>query len=348
MGDARRSDLRFWGGAFALVVLVGCAGPSQRLPSQPAQAAARPAVARAPSPAEQRRPGLLGRTPCNDRRVWSTTAWPLSKIAARDVLHHAHQASGGSAPTGAAAEKAARAARGAVFWWMIRAMTVEGNRHNAAALRLQGLTTASGAPLWLVRSGYTLAPDRPGSCFHALVHRAGVRHVLNLYDGEMYNADLEAGESKVVASVGGTYAHPKGGDTWRVDMRRAWKAWRKAAAAAQAGDTGAAAKAAQLRTAYERSRLTAAQRVAGLIQTHLLRPGGAAPAGHVHVHCGGGMHRTGMVVGVLDRCVNRAPMSKVSADYKRHVAWESDTRPGGFEAQNLDFIAHFPCALLKR
>lgn len=53
-----------------------------------------------------------------------------------------------------------------------------------------------------------------------------------------------------------------------------------------------------------------------------------------------------MIVGILQRCLNGASEERVRADYRRHVAWESDREPGGYEPENLDFIFGFDCGLL--
>ncbi|MCO4763207.1 MAG: hypothetical protein KC502_16940 [Myxococcales bacterium] len=276
--------------------------------------------------------GPLSRTSCNDRQIWSTLAWPMSKVAAAALIKHA-EAHGLTLPaTAQARAKLLKSMRGPVFWWMIRSLTVAGGRHNAAALPLRGRTTASGQPLWLIRSGYTAAPTQQGSCYQELVSKAGVRHTLNLYDGEMYTADLDAGERTIVTAAGGTYTHPTG-MKWRAETRSTWKVRKRSATDAQA---------------YVQARSRAFVVVTKLILGQLLAPGGKKPMGHLHVHCGGGMHRTGMVVGVLDRCINGTPMSQVERDYKRHVGWRSAAVPGGFEAQNLDFIRTFPCGPLLK
>jgi hypothetical protein len=58
------------------------------------------------------------------------------------------------------------------------------------------------------------------------------------------------------------------------------------------------------------------------------------------------MHRTGMVFGVIERCLGRASDEAVIARYRRHVAWVSPEQPGGYEQNNVDFILGFDCALL--
>src|SRR5207244_9516797 len=87
--------------------------------------------------------------------------------------------------------------------------------------------------------------------------------------------------------------------------------------------------------------------VARLIKEQILLPNGAPPRGNIHVHCGGGMHRTGMIIGILERCVNHEPPDVIDAHYKHHVAWHSDAQPGGYEPGNLQLIRDFDCSLLE-
>ena len=53
------------------------------------------------------------------------------------------------------------------------------------------------------------------------------------------------------------------------------------------------------------------------------------------------MHRTGMILGVLQKVVNEEPMAAVEASYRYHVGFENEEHPGGFETNNLDFIRYF-------
>lgn len=286
--------------ALTLGLLAGCSAPSRSL-----------------TPATSVTTSDLG--PCRSQTVWSTKVYGLSKTAAADLVRGLY---GEAVPPGAT-KKTQRA----VFWWMIRALLVEGGYHNAAGMELKGYRTAAGEPLRLYRSGYTAAPQRPGSCFHHLVHQRGVRHVLNLYDGPMYTADLDAAEASVVSAQGGQYSRDQ--SHWRDEMRDAWRA------RGTEGDK-----------AYEAARAKAHRAVAHKIR-HLLGIGGEPRRGHLHVHCGGGMHRTSMVVGVIDRCVNGTSAQVLAERYRRHVGWTGPDSPGGYEAQNLDFIESFPCALIR-
>lgn len=213
-----------------------------------------------------------------------------------------------------------------VMWRQIRTLLISGQFNNLGVVPLPSLKTADGRPVVLFRSGFTPSPGQPGSCFESLVGAGGVRHVANLYAGPMVTSDLDAGEKTAISKVSGTYfaardaAHGKA--EWRESMRG--------------------------HADPEKGKREAMLAVAAIINASLLRPGGNKPTGNLHVHCGGGMHRTGMVVGVIDRCLNSTPLAQLESDYKRHVGWRSDADRGGFEAENVAFIRDFDCSLLKR
>jgi len=209
----------------------------------------------------------------------------------------------------------------AILWRMVLTQLVDGELHNLGVVALRGHTTASGGPLLLFRTAFTAEPGREGSCVDSLV-RAGVRHVVNLYAGPMPTQALEAAEAHRVAAAGGTYFSARA-DPESTGFRESLRA-----------DASPEVAQGAMRT------------VARLVNEQILRPGGARPRGHVQVHCGGGMHRTGMVVGVIERCVNGTPMEAVAANFKRHVGWRSTSDPGGFEPKNLEFIERFDCGLI--
>lgn len=48
----------------------------------------------------------------------------------------------------------------------------------------------------------------------------------------------------------------------------------------------------------------------------------AVADGNVLIHCVGGIHRTGVIYGVLQKCVNHVPLDQIVDDYKKHVGWE--------------------------
>ncbi len=210
-----------------------------------------------------------------------------------------------------------------VFWQLVRTVVVEGAQHNLGAVPVRGLRTKAGEPVTLIRSGFTPRPGEKDSCFFSLVTHARVRHVTNLYAGAMHTEDLESAERLSAQAVGGTYTNAREGkgpqSKWRDELR--------------ADDSTA-------------SRREAMQAVAAVVDG-VVHPQGQLPVGNLLVHCGGGMHRTGMVVGVVEKCWNHADMAQIAAGYKRHVAWRSDADPGGYEAANLAFIQDFDCSLLQ-
>ncbi len=93
-------------------------------------------------------------------------------------------------------------------------------------------------------------------------------------------------------------------------------------------------------------RQQAMQSVARLIREQILAPKGGPLKGNVHIHCGGGMHRSGMIAGVVERCVNGEPEAVVAAHYRYHVGYHDAEHPGGLEEGNLRFIRDFDCKLL--
>ena len=88
--------------------------------------------------------------------------------------------------------------------------------------------------------------------------------------------------------------------------------------------------------------------VAKMIRNQVLKPSGQAPQGNLYLHCVGGMHRTGIVFGILQRCINGSTMDEVEEIYRKHTAYVSESDPRGYEPLNLRFIAAFDCSLLKR
>merc|ERR1712107_481861 len=56
----------------------------------------------------------------------------------------------------------------------------------------------------------------------------------------------------------------------------------------------------------------------------ILNPEGKPPEGGILIHCAGGMHRTGMLYGIIRRYINGDPIDDIIADYKRHVDWKAE------------------------
>ncbi len=209
--------------------------------------------------------------------------------------------------------------------WLIR-MTILAGNTNLGALPLDGRTwvdeNGGRHPLVVFRSGYSQSPNHPDSLFQALLEEGQVRHVVNLYDGTLPMADLDKAEREAARVAGATYVKV-------VDLD--YGPWY---ATLSDPDAAPAARAAALES------------LGRLIREQILAPGGAAPRGNVHVHCGGGMHRSGIVIGVLERAINGGTMDEVEARYRLHVDYQGPDRPGGFVQANLDAIADFDPHLL--
>jgi hypothetical protein len=70
--------------------------------------------------------------------------------------------------------------------------------------------------------------------------------------------------------------------------------------------------------------------------------------GNVLIHCYGGVHRTGIIYGVMQKCLNKLPIDKVIEEYKCHTGYESPKLPGGYKAENITIIEEFPCETLEQ
>ena len=217
---------------------------------------------------------------------------------------------------------------GVVFWRLVRAVLVEGNNNNLGVFPLRGHSFRDAAGrkhrVLVFRSGITPSPEATDSCFRSLLEHAGVRHVVNIFDGEIPIADLAAAEARAAAAAGATYHTAS-------DAADGYGPWRDL-----------------LRAHYDdpAARRKATIGVARLIREQILAPDGAPPKGNVYFHCGGGMHRSGMIAGVMERCVNHEPMDVVERHYLFHVGYRDPSHPGGREDGNLRFIREFDCALL--
>ena len=181
-------------------------------------------------------------------------------------------------------------------------------------------------PLLLFRSGTMPDAGQPTSCLNDLLNHAGVRHVVNLYAGPFPLHDFIATEAKVAHTHGATHYNAadhstEGEPEWRTLIEK--------------------------EAHYDAHLQQAMGLAADLINNQVLRPNGEPPKGNILLHCGGGMHRSGMIYGILQRCINQRPMAEIEAIYKYHTEYESDAAPNGYEALNVKFIADFDCGLLR-
>ncbi len=307
-----------------VVALVGCGGRAPA-PVTPAPAIAAEPVDRALLVQAGIERGALA---CNSENRWGQDLRGDAVAGATEMI----EALGAARPS----DPTARAAlhdrlRSMLFWRMVRAVLIEGDNNNLGAIPLAGRTwtDARGTvrPVVVFRSGVTPAPDAAGSCFRSLLEHGRVRHVVNLFDGKIPVADLVAAEQRAAGAAGASYV------TATDEDGGGYGRWREA-----------------LKERYDdpAARAAAFAAIARLIREQILLPGGAAPRGNVHLHCGGGMHRSGIIAGLIEKCVNRTPMDQVVARYRYHVAWRSDAAPGGLEEGNLAVLRDFDCALLEQ
>ena len=218
-----------------------------------------------------------------------------------------------------------------VFWRLVRVTIVDADHHNAGVIRLKGFRwrDANGVshPLLVFRSAMTRIDPGTASCVGSLLKDGGVRHVVNLYDADRIPiGSLLQREEGLSRSCGASYLGPQ----QAVARYGYWRERLRSVAEGTPPDPVAMGD------------------LARLIREQILAPGGLPPRGNVYLHCGGGMHRSGMVMGILDRCVNGASMDEVRRRYLWHTSWQSPDQPGGAEPGNLAVIGAFDCSSLGR
>jgi hypothetical protein len=230
----------------------------------------------------------------------------------------------GASPDPAARKRASHHALG----YLVRSYFEQTRLHNLGVMKLRGLSSrdASGRerPLLVFRSGLVFEEGGgPSACFRSLIEHAHVRHVVNLYTGTFPFRDLIAEEKRFASRLGASYfdANQAPAGNWRQLVEE------------------------EQDFAKNLPRVT--EGLAALIREQILAPGGAPPRGNIYFHCGGGMHRSGMVFGVLRRCINGDPLPLIEEEYRRHTSWRSEREPGGFEPLNLQLIRSFDCGLLR-
>jgi hypothetical protein len=215
-----------------------------------------------------------------------------------------------------------------MMWCMIRAVLIDANNNNFGALVLKDKywTDKEGNrhPLTIFRIAFTPDPQGENSCYRSLLTEGHVKHVINLYDGEMYVDDLVAAERAAAEELGASYVRTAELDYghWRDTIRK------------------------HPEQGPEREKAT--QNVVRLIKEQILMPAGEPPKGNILIHCGGGMHRTGMIIGILQKAINNASMEEIEKTYRYHVGYREKSQKSGFEQGNLDFINEFKKEYLNK
>lgn len=250
---------------------------------------------------------------CNSDVIWRKEIRPLATRAAAELAKKWKLQ---------ASEAELQDGMRIIIGYLVRFLYQVAQPQNLGALPLKGLSySANGKsqPLLIYRSGLMTDSENPSSCFQDLLRVGGVRHVVNLYSGHMPFSQFIDKEAVVARRMNASHKSVQA--RWRELVKKP-------------GD-------------FERNQKQAMAVIARVINEEILNPGGKAPQGNVYFHCGGGMHRSGMVYGILQRCINNAPISEVERDYKRHTDYVSADEKGGYEALNMRFIWEFDCTLLR-
>lgn len=212
---------------------------------------------------------------------------------------------------------------------------------NVGAIVLKNMFDPKGQPIVLFRSQAMVDVDREGSCFRNLLADGGgrVRHVHSIYAGHFPVGDLLDSEKSICAQLRKRRVDERGEDASLpsfADARsyRVPRKWRRLVEKPSDWENP--------------DRVSRAMAICASQILSILRPNGHPPKGNILVHCCGGMHRTGMIVGIIRRYVNGDPIEDIIADYKRHVDWRSHEQPGGYEDLNEKFIREFDLSLFDR
>ena len=147
---------------------------------------------------------------------------------------------------------------------------------------------------------------RNPACLAQLAGTEGVRTIVNLYSGDLIDeGPLASQEAETFKHLGGhSYIHVLGLSDYPTPSETA-----------QDIHARIASTIAQIR---------------------------AAP-GNVLVHCVGGIHRTGEIYGILQKCFNRAAMGAIVKEYIHHAGGRVYGNPE-YRAVNVDIIRSFDCA----
>lgn len=268
---------------------------------------------------------------CTSFTEWSLLVYPNAKRSAglilKDLRPHLK-----ASLSPQQKKKLLKSIRTHVMGAIVRTEILAKRQHNLGVIKLKGRywddTTGVRRPLLVFRGAFTSSPTQPGSCVQFLLNQANVRHLVSLYDGDLLAVeDLRQQEKKAASKVRATYVETR-------DFNKRYGHWRHAL---------------QQKSTFKNPKALrkVMKQVAMLIQDQILRPGGKAPRGNVFFHCGGGMHRSGVLAGVLRRCINQEDMKKITRLHKYHSAYTSAKKMGGYEPLLVRFIREFDCSLLK-
>ena len=246
----------------------------------------------------------------NSNADWSNLAAPAGRIRAQliDLL--------GYQPN----DKQRGKAKHGLIGFFVRELFELKRDDNIGAVVLKGFER----PVILFRGSTMVGVEEQNSTFRNLIEKGNVTNVANLYAGSFPLHDLIAKEAELCGEYG--VAHHD--ERKQVPMRQ----WRKLIDDEE--------------LFFENK--TKSEEIVSQVIKDIVMPGGEAPKGNLFLHCGGGMHRTGMIVGIIRRYFNNDSIEEIKADYQRHVAWKSEDDQGGYEDLNVRFIEEFDLSVLDR
>ncbi|MEE2959237.1 MAG: tyrosine-protein phosphatase [Myxococcota bacterium] len=246
----------------------------------------------------------------NSNSDWSNLAKPSGKIRGRLIELFGYE------PNDALRGKA----KHTLIGHFVRVLFETKRDDNVGAVVLKGYEK----PVVLFRSGTLVGSDTPKSSLKNLINKGNVSNVVNLYAGHFPLHDLIAQEAEICGTMDVGHHNER--------LANPPRQWRKLLDDEQT---------------FEANKEKAMNIVSHVIKD-ILMPQNEVPKGNILVHCGGGMHRTGMIVGIIRRYCNNDSMEDIVADYKRHVAWRSKDDQGGYEDLNIRFIKEFDLSVLEK
>lgn len=63
------------------------------------------------------------------------------------------------------------------------------------------------------------------------------------------------------------------------------------------------------------------------------------------IHCLGGEHKTGIIYGIMQKCINKMPIDQVIHEYELRTG-KMKKISGGSRKEDVDFIKEFPCDMI--
>lgn len=70
--------------------------------------------------------------------------------------------------------------------------------------------------------------------------------------------------------------------------------------------------------------------------------------GDVYIHCFGGVHRTGLLFGIMQKCLNQVTVEEVIDEYRCHAGYTSPKQAGSARKFDEDRIRNFNCSYLLK